>query len=74
MIADFVIQSADFARKFVTLKEHAVLSLNRAREQKEMLPVKLTTCRFPVTIQSMTVGQKHQMSTQCIMFGAAIHQ
>ena len=47
MIADFVYQSADFARKFATLKEHAVL---RTREQKEMLAVKLTTCHFPVTI------------------------
>ena len=34
MTAGFVNQSADFARKLVTLKEHAVLSLNRTREQK----------------------------------------
>ena len=74
MIADFVNQSANFTRKLATLKEHAILSLNRTREQKEILPVKLTTCRFPVTIQPMTVGQKHQMNTQCIVFEAAIHQ
>ena len=64
MIADFVYQSADFARKFVTLKEHAVL---RTREQKEMLAVKLTTCHFPVTIQPITMGQKHQINAQCII-------
>ena len=48
MIADFINQSAAFVRKLVTLKklEHVVLSLNRTREQKEMLSVKFTTSSF----------------------------
>ena len=63
-IADFVNQSADFARKLITLKEHPILSSNKTREQKEMLPVKLITCRFPVMIQPMIVGQRRQMTVE----------
>ena len=73
-IADFVYQSADSARKLVTLKEPAAPSSNRVREEKEILPAKLITCHFPVMIQPMVVNQRSQMNIQCIMSGVTTPQ
>ena len=73
-IAAFINQSANSARKLVTLKEHAAPSSNRVREEKEILPAKLITCNFPVMIQPMVANQRDQMNIQCIMSGVATPQ
>ena len=63
-----------FCKKVGHIKEHAASSLNRVREEKQMLPAKFITCRFPVMIQPMVANQRCQINIQCIMSGVATHQ